>query len=132
MQKTDYQAYRALKDVGWDVDKRPSVRPHSGHETRRHLHAKTDAVWLAVEQGMRVSTEVPIHHSYTADILVHGKDGVEPFIVELDTQCDSEVIRQNAKKYTHGPIAEVFTIDLEELPEPDETVVNTLQEETWL
>lgn len=110
---------RQLNNAGYNVGKRRTIRLHTNpqDETPKHAHAKMAVGKVLAETGYRVDSEV--EHEPTgnvADVLGYGCDGRRPCVVELETDWSRETKLKNIRKYNHGPIAEVWTLDVTDLP----------------
>jgi len=110
---------RELNNAGYNVGKRRTIRLHTNpqDETPMHAHAKMAVGKVLAEAGYRVDSEV--EHEPTgnvADVLGYGCDGRHACVVELETEWSIETKQANIRKYNHGPIAEVWTLDVTDLP----------------
>lgn len=115
---------RELQRAGFDIQGKRRVRFHANAEleTTRHFMAKAVAGHTLAAVGYRVDSEVelekgskPSEHPI-ADIIGYGLEDRQPVVVELDTECDSGVKRENLRTYMADPISEVYTVDVTSLP----------------
>ena len=114
---TQFKDAKALKRAGWSVEGKRCIRLHSNpvDETIAHAHAKTAVAKVLAEAGYCVDSEVEHEHTgNVADIVGFGLEGRKPIVVELESEYSDELKQRNLKKYQHGPVAEVWTLPVDE------------------
>ena len=111
-----YKDAKALKSAGWRVEGKRCIRLHTNpqDETIAHAHAKASVGKVLAEAGYCVDSEVEHESGCVADIVAFGLEGRKPIVVELESEYSDELKQRNLKKYQHGPVAEVWTLPVDE------------------
>ena len=114
---------RELQSVGWNcrTDERNTIRPHSGHETIKHLHVKAEICRQAKAEGHTYWTEVAHGDASTdadyADVLIARESQKNGVVVEVETGLTKERKREKVNQYLTDYIQEVLVIDPTNAPD---------------
>jgi hypothetical protein len=124
-----------LEYHGYDLHRDNSIRPNTGSETAKHLHAKTAIAQLLWDVGYRVDTEVPREIDGTTrylDVLGYGCVGRNPIGIELETELDDETRDRYTTYYYTEPMKELYSIEIKDLDADIHTLSDAIQGELGL
>jgi len=121
LSKPQVREYRQLKDSGVDVEDTNRVRYNEGSETSRHICAKSLAGLVAIRNGYRIDSEVPVANDKTddgeIDTLIWGHDSRLTYAVELEHSPTEQVKAEKLEKYVrYTAVADLQLLNLNKCP----------------
>jgi hypothetical protein len=110
------QELSQLNSAGFNMGQKRCVRLHSNPVDERlaHFHAKAACAKVCAEAGYFIDSE--IEHEPTgniADLIAYGIEDRMPIVIELESIADENTSAENLDKYHHGPIREVYTLEVD-------------------
>jgi len=104
LSKAQIQEYRRLKDSGVAVRKSNSIRFNAGgeSETIKHLVGKTLAGMVALRNGYRVDSEVPVktpNGEGEIDVLAWGNPDRLTYAIEVETSPGPGIRKEKQELY---------------------------------
>ena len=106
---------KALQSRGYQIEKADSIKPNTGSETDKHLHAKAACARVLWNNGFRVSTEVKHEKGHILDVLGYGAPGRYPIGIELETGLDEQTATSYRELYYVDCMREIYCVDVSSL-----------------
>ena len=111
-----YHEYRRLHDAGIPVNKQSQIRFNSGSETLKHKIAKTVVAHVVQQHDYRVDSEVEIANAGVVDIVAWGLSDRLTYAIEVETSPTQGTLQDKANRYVRGPIDDMLSINVTEMP----------------
>jgi len=115
MRHEDRQEYALLKKHNINVQKTNQTRFNSGSETLKHRIAKTVVAHVGLQRGYNVASEVEVPGGEIDVLLWTGKDRLN-YAVECETSPTAKTLKDKQKRYVRGPVDDMLTVNVSELP----------------
>jgi len=115
MNKDSYQEYRLLQKHGIDVQEQDQIRPNSGSETLKHGIAKCIVAHIGLQHDYSIGSEVNTPGGQV-DILLWGNPSRQTLVVECETSPEAKTMQSKHNRYVRGPIDDMLSINVSEMP----------------